>query len=236
MKRALSKAILGATAMALLITNGALAAPPTSDYPSTEVFIREGGHVSVHEHSGQKWVVLSDDLQVHNAACPASVAPANGVFVFGDPQAHYVDFMRVANWLEDCKVHSLYVTERVAGASVADGSADAVDLEIGAAPPPIPCSPPTTRGGPPNCRTRKSPVLISLNQDGPIVLFSGHEEKPTNLGNLSGDLATLAPDATKEQELLVRADFSVTYRQFVQLLNELNLDGYRRLGLINENL
>ncbi|MDB5423090.1 MAG: biopolymer transporter [Phenylobacterium sp.] len=77
------------------------------------------------------------------------------------------------------------------------------------------------------------PTFISLQRDG--RLFLG--DRPTSLTSLSHDLAAKlgGPDPTT-QEIYVRADRGVRYGAFMAVVDQLNLDGYRKVGLINEEL
>ena len=77
------------------------------------------------------------------------------------------------------------------------------------------------------------PTYISLQPDG--AMFLG--DRPTSLETLGHDLAAKlgGPDPTAQQ-IYVRADRGVRYGAFVAVVNQLNLDGYRKVGLINEEL
>jgi len=76
------------------------------------------------------------------------------------------------------------------------------------------------------------PTFISLQRDG--RLFLG--DRPTSLAALSHDLAVKLGGAhPKEQPIFVRADRGVRYGAFMALVNQLHLDGYKKVGLIGED-
>jgi biopolymer transport protein ExbD len=74
------------------------------------------------------------------------------------------------------------------------------------------------------------PTVINIQADG---LFVG--ETATDLKHLPADLARSLgkPDPTLEQVYL-RADRTVRYRRFMEVINTLRGSGYFKLGLVNE--
>jgi len=77
------------------------------------------------------------------------------------------------------------------------------------------------------------PTYVSLQQDG--TMFLG--DKPTSLETLGHDLAAkLGGPHPTTQQIYVRADRGVRYGAFMAVVNQLNVDGYRKVGLINEEL
>ena len=77
------------------------------------------------------------------------------------------------------------------------------------------------------------PTYVSLQRDG--SLFLG--DKPTSLATLSHDLAVqLGGAAPGSQQICVRADRAVRYGAFVEVVDRLQADGYRKVGLISEAL
>ncbi len=76
------------------------------------------------------------------------------------------------------------------------------------------------------------PTVIHVQPDG---LFVG--ETATNLDRLPGDLARSLnkPEPTLEQVYL-RADRKVRYRQFMAVINALQASGYYKVALVNEDL
>jgi biopolymer transport protein ExbD len=77
------------------------------------------------------------------------------------------------------------------------------------------------------------PTFISLQRDG--RLFLG--DKPTSLASLSRDLAArIGGPQPKAQQIYVRADRGVRYGTFMAVIDRLHLEGYRKVGLVNEEL
>jgi biopolymer transport protein ExbD len=90
--------------------------------------------------------------------------------------------------------------------------------------------PPAT---PPKDAHPKKPTYISLQKGGHIYVVAS----PTNLGNLAGDL-TRALDVPNPQNevVLIRADRDVKYADFMAVVNQLQTDGFYKVGLITENV
>ena len=89
----------------------------------------------------------------------------------------------------------------------------------------------------------KPPTFISLRDDGNIyVSFGKLETRPSTMDRLAGDLAAslVFTDPTittpTNQRIFIRADRHVRYRQFMDVVNQLQQDGYYKVGLISENL
>ena len=77
------------------------------------------------------------------------------------------------------------------------------------------------------------PTYVSLQRDG--SLFLG--DQPTSLATLSHDLAAKLGGADPaRQQIYVRADRAVRYGAFVEVVDRLQADGYRKVGLISEAL
>ncbi|HEX5378515.1 MAG TPA: biopolymer transporter ExbD [Phenylobacterium sp.] len=79
----------------------------------------------------------------------------------------------------------------------------------------------------------EEPTLINIQGGGGI--FIG--EKPTSLATLPADLARELnkPDPTQER-VYIRADRTVRYGDFMQVMNTLQGNGYFQVALINEEL
>jgi biopolymer transport protein ExbD len=82
----------------------------------------------------------------------------------------------------------------------------------------------------------KKPVFISIQEGGKVFIV----DAPTDLDRLGTDLfkALAAPDVAdpKDQTVLIRADAPVKYREFMAVVNQLQTDGFYRIGLISEDL
>ena len=76
------------------------------------------------------------------------------------------------------------------------------------------------------------PTYVSLQPDG--LLFLG--EKPTSLATLGADLNAKLGKGATQQEIYVRADRGVRYGAFVAVVDQLRADGFRKVGLVNEEL
>ena len=79
----------------------------------------------------------------------------------------------------------------------------------------------------------KKPVFISLTADHRILLA----DAPTSLSTLDADLArALAVPKPKNETVLIRADRTVRYGDFMSVVNQLQTDGYYKVALVLENL
>ena len=96
--------------------------------------------------------------------------------------------------------------------------------------------------------SENSPMLMSVrpNPRGPrsvaiagafFVSISKTEMKPSSLPMLATDLASAlaVPNPTGER-VFIRADQDVKYRQFMDVINQLQTDGYFKIGLISEEV
>ncbi|HEV7159059.1 MAG TPA: biopolymer transporter ExbD [Caulobacteraceae bacterium] len=91
---------------------------------------------------------------------------------------------------------------------------------------------------PPPDQHQKPPTFISIQDTGQIfVSFGKTEIRPSSMDRLGYDLAASlgVPNPTNER-IFIRADRHVRYRQFMDVINQLQLDGYYKIGLIAENL
>jgi biopolymer transport protein ExbD len=83
----------------------------------------------------------------------------------------------------------------------------------------------------------KPPVFISVM--GPDDIYIGAQK--TNMAHLIDDVAAALrlsdPDTPlSEQRVLVRGDKDIAYADFVQVINQLQQNGYLKIGLINEDI
>lgn len=80
---------------------------------------------------------------------------------------------------------------------------------------------------------KKDPTYISIQEGGKVFLV----ESPTSLARLGADLyARLGGPDPKDETVLIRADRTVKYREFMAVVNQLQTDGYYKIGLISEDL
>jgi len=86
---------------------------------------------------------------------------------------------------------------------------------------------------PPNAPKPPEPTVINIQASGGV--FIG--ESPTSVDTLPADLARKLnkPDPTKER-VYIRADRTVRYGQFMEVMNTLQGNGYFQVALINEDL
>jgi biopolymer transport protein ExbD len=203
------------------------------------ISILSGGRIAIRGGASATMIVSSEALLGGRTPCPGigeASAGSEVVTIGSDPQTTYRTFMRVANWLEDCGVHNLLVTGRIAVDQTLVARVVTVGVQMGGlGPVVVPCRP-VPRGEQPICPKRKAPTYVSLQQDG-LILWGSLGRMPTSLGDLAADLPkSLGSENPTDERVLLRADSSVTYAQFIQVLDQLNRDGYTRIGLINENL
>jgi len=84
---------------------------------------------------------------------------------------------------------------------------------------------------PPKNKPLKDPVFINVQQYGRILIGTN----PTTLETLTSDLARAleSPNPTEER-VMIRADRQVPYREFMAVLNQLQANGYFKVGLVSE--
>ena len=84
----------------------------------------------------------------------------------------------------------------------------------------------------------KPPTFISIQDSGQIfVSFGKTGIKPSSMAGLATDLpASLGVPNPTNERIFIRADRHVKYRQFMDVINQLQTDGYYKIGLIAENL
>ncbi len=95
--------------------------------------------------------------------------------------------------------------------------------------------PPAT---PPKNDNSKPPTFISIRDNGEIyVSFGKSATKLSSMDGLASDLpASLSVANPTNERIFIRADAHVRYRQFMDVINQLQRDGYYKIGLIAENL
>ncbi len=95
--------------------------------------------------------------------------------------------------------------------------------------------PPAT---PPKNTDSKPPTFISIQDSGQIYVSMGKSSmKQSSMEGLAYDLpASLGVANPTNERIFIRADRHVKYRQFMDVINQLQRDNYYKIGLIAENL
>jgi biopolymer transport protein ExbD len=94
---------------------------------------------------------------------------------------------------------------------------------------------------PKNPQDQKKPTFISITKDGiyviPDVSLGGTQKVPdlTQLTSIVAPLLT-GDGPVKDRTVLIRADRDVRYKQFMAVVNQLELEGFYHVGLISEEL
>ena len=82
----------------------------------------------------------------------------------------------------------------------------------------------------------KKPTFISVRRGGEVYVIAQDDTQKIDLPGLAGVLdAKLGANATT-QTVLLRADRDVRYREFMAVVNQLQKDGFYKVGLISEDL
>ncbi len=81
----------------------------------------------------------------------------------------------------------------------------------------------------------KKPTFISIQKSGDIFL-TGDSPSKTGLDRLAADLqAKLGVPDARNETILIRADRDVPYEKFMGVVNQLQGDGFYKVGLIVED-
>ena len=91
---------------------------------------------------------------------------------------------------------------------------------------------------PKDTKNDKPPTFISIQDSGQIFVSMGKSSmKQSSMTSLSSDLPlSLAVTNPTNERVFIRADRHVRYRQFMDVINQLQRDGYYKIGLISEEL
>jgi biopolymer transport protein ExbD len=88
----------------------------------------------------------------------------------------------------------------------------------------------------------KPPTYLSIDDQGHLFVSfatgpASTEMRPATLDNMAGLIASslASPNPTNEQ-VFIRADQHVRYGVFMAVVNQLQLDGYYKIGLISEEV
>lgn len=82
----------------------------------------------------------------------------------------------------------------------------------------------------------KPPTFIEVAPNGSIDVFNGpnNTRTPTTLGYLATTLLQNLGPTARTQSVLIRADRSVRYGDFMAVVNQLQTDGFYKISLILE--
>jgi biopolymer transport protein ExbD len=92
---------------------------------------------------------------------------------------------------------------------------------------------------PKNPQDQKKPTFISIRKGGETyIIAQDATQKVPDLAQLSSILAPKlgGTGAPQQQTVLIRADRDVRYKEFMAVVNQLQRDGYYKVGLISEEL
>ena len=79
----------------------------------------------------------------------------------------------------------------------------------------------------------KDPVYITIQENGQLFI----SDKQTSIDNLPIDVCTaLGGGACKEERVFVRAQPEVKYKQFMEVMNKMQENGFFKVGLLNEDI
>ena len=95
---------------------------------------------------------------------------------------------------------------------------------------------PPAKAPPPN-EHDKPPTFISISKTQIFVSMGKSDMKPSSLDGLAQDLpVSLGVANPTSQTVFIRADKDVRYGQFMDVINQLQADGYYKIGLISEEV
>ena len=83
---------------------------------------------------------------------------------------------------------------------------------------------------------QKEPVYITIQESGSIFIA----ERQTTIETLAADVCGALGDPTgrgcREERVFVRAQADVKYAQFMEVMNDLQENGFFKVGLLNEDI
>ena len=82
----------------------------------------------------------------------------------------------------------------------------------------------------------KKPTFLSIRRGGVVSLVAPDKTTETPLEQMATNLGVALPGNPADQTVLIRADRDVRYKEFMAVVNELQKDGYYKIGLISEDL
>ncbi|RYG13918.1 MAG: biopolymer transporter ExbD [Caulobacteraceae bacterium] len=87
-----------------------------------------------------------------------------------------------------------------------------------------------------NPSEQKDPVYITIQESGSIFIA----ERQTTIETLAADVCGALGDPTgrgcREERVFVRAQAEVKYNQFMEVMNDLQENGFFKVGLLNEDI
>jgi biopolymer transport protein ExbD len=95
---------------------------------------------------------------------------------------------------------------------------------------------------PKNPQDQKKPTFISITKGGVVYVIPdpslGGTQKVPDLAHLTSIVAPLltGDGPVKDRTVLIRADRDVRYKEFMAVVNQLELEGFYHVGLISEEL
>ncbi|HWA63927.1 MAG TPA: hypothetical protein VG939_21315 [Caulobacteraceae bacterium] len=160
--------------------------------------------------------------------------------VTADRGIAYRDFLRAANWLQDCGVYHLLVVSQVEEAGRKGHGNVALDLiPFRVPPPPIEVINRSDERshlpGPPvySVADVSNHVVVSLSADGALSVMANGTVTASSVTKLRADVSSALATAHRDG-VNVRADHGISFGRFVGLLYQLNDDGLEHLNLISE--
>lgn len=82
----------------------------------------------------------------------------------------------------------------------------------------------------------KDPVYITIQESGSLFIA----DKQTDIEKLAADVCTAVGNPTgqgcEEERVFVRAQPEVKYSQFMEVMNEMQKNGFFKVGLLNEDI
>ncbi len=83
----------------------------------------------------------------------------------------------------------------------------------------------------------EEPVVISIQESGEVYVGRGENLTQTSLSTLAVDVcAALGGGRCQEERVFLRADAEVPYNDFMTVMNTLQMRGFLKVGLINEDI
>ena len=94
---------------------------------------------------------------------------------------------------------------------------------------------------PKNPQDQKKPTFISITRGGVIYVIPDSSVGTTTKVDLAHLTSVMAPwltgtEPVKERTVLIRADKDVRYKEFMAVVNQLQMEGFYHVGLISEEL
>jgi len=87
-----------------------------------------------------------------------------------------------------------------------------------------------------NQNPNDKPTYLSIGQDSKLTLVIKGNNTNTSLETLGGDLSrAFGGSDPQSQNVLIRADRTVKYKDFMEVVNQLQTDGFYKVALITEN-